>query len=483
MKQLKYSILAFFILATAACTEDFQEINTNPNAPVDVQPGLLLRNVIFDYGEQMSYEGFVAGNLLGQMFTAIDFNLFDRHSLTEPQLGGNPWDILYVNLRDNEIILDKSRENAAFAVYEGPALVLKAYMTAALTDIYGDVPYSEALNGKEGNTTPVFDAQEDIYLSENGILDNLDKAIIAMKNYQGVTPLEGDLFYQGNLENWVKLANSLKIKALMRISAQQDVATELQAIYDSGEFIQSATDNAVFDFSASPPNNFRISTLRVGDFNLFIMSETIQEILTELEDPRQEVFFRPATSAEFAGQYRGLLNGPDASQLSISVADYSLTGAVFRENAGALDANFMTSWEVHFLLAEAAEKGLISADAKALYETGVAQAFDYWNTALPANYLTEGAAAYKLNGADPIEQIITQKWLASLVNGYEGWIEFRRTGFPQLKTISASLNNDLIPVRMPYPTSEDALNNANFMQAAAATDGNSVNAKVWWDVN
>ena len=446
-----------------------------------MQPSLLLRNVIFDYGEQMSYEGFVAGNLLGQLFTAIDFNLFDRHSLTEPQFGGNPWDILYVNLRNNEIIIDKSRENDAFAVYEGPALILKAYMTMALTDLYGDVPYSEALNGKEGNVTPAYDGQEAIYTAEGGILDNLDTAIALLKNYSGVASLEGDILYDGDLNAWVKFANSLKIKALMRISNQRNIGAELQSIYDSGEFIQNSIENAAFDFTASPPNNFRMSTARVGDFNLFIMSETMEETLAELNDPRRGIFFRPTSNNPT--QYKGLLNGPDASQLSISVADFSLSGTIFRENVGDLDANFLTSFEVHFLLAEAAERNLINAEAQLLYEIGVSQAFEYWNTSMPADYLTDSPAAYKQNGANAIEQIITQKWLANIINGYEGWIEYRRTGFPALKTISASLNNDLIPVRMPYPTTEDALNNANFSQAAAATDGNSINAKVWWDVD
>jgi hypothetical protein len=102
---------------------------------------------------------------------------------------------------------------------------------------------------------------------------------------------------------------------------------------------------------------------------------------------------------------------------------------------------------------------------------------------MPTAYLTTGAAAYGDNGSNKIQQIITQKWLANIVNGYEGWIEYRRTGFPVLKTIAASLNNNLIPVRMPYPTDEDALNNINFEAAAATTNGNSVNANVWWDVN
>ena len=127
-------IITIFISAITGCTKDFEEINTNPNAPVVVQPSLLLRQVIYDFGEQMSYEGFVAGDLLGQHRTALDFNLFDRHDLKSPQLGGNPWSIFYTNLRDNEIILNQSRTADAFAVYEGPALILKAYMAAGLTD-------------------------------------------------------------------------------------------------------------------------------------------------------------------------------------------------------------------------------------------------------------------------------------------------------------------------------------------------------------
>jgi len=466
-----------------ACTEDFEEINTNPNAPIEVQPSLLLRQVIYDYGDEMSYEGFVAGNLLGQYFTEIDFNLFDRHSLTEPQVGGNPWPVIYTNLRDNELILDQVNANTALAVYEGPALIMKAYLTMALTDIFGDVPYSEALKGAKGEVSPAYDAQEDIYTAPAGILANLEAGVAALESYQGSIPLAGDILFNDDLSGWVRFANSLRIKALMRIADRRDVSADLQALYAAGNYLSTNDQNATFDFTDGQPNNFRMANLRAGDFNLFIMSATIQEILTELEDPRQAVWFRPIGNDPGQTQYQGLLNGPDASQTSISVADYSLTGTIFRESTGNLDANFMTAWETHFFLAEAAERGLINADAQALYELGVTQAFAYWQTALPAEYLSTGAAAYGSNGANKIEQIITQKWLANIINGYEGWIEYRRTGFPALKTIAASLNNDLIPVRMPYPTEEAALNAANFNAAAAATNGNSINSRVWWDVD
>ncbi|MFC5048485.1 SusD/RagB family nutrient-binding outer membrane lipoprotein [Aquimarina hainanensis] len=470
-----YSVIIGMLLL--GCTKDFEEINTNPNTPVDVHPSLLLRQVIYNYGEEMSYEGFVAGNLLGQYLTAIDFNLFDRHALSSPQLGGNPWSILYTNLRDNEVILRKSQTEETLAVYEGPALIFKAYMTMALTDLYGDVPYTEAFIGDQGITTPRYDEQSSIYLDEGGILDNLRKGIEVITNYQGTIKLEGDVLYEGVLYNWVKFANSLRIKALMRISGKEAVGSELAAIFAEGNFIQINEENAVFNFSDEAPNNFRLARLRAGDFNNFVMSETIEEVLTGLNDSRIKTLFRPLSNTE-EESYHGLINGIDASQTPITVSDYSFAGTVFRENTGELFANYMTAWETSFLLAEAAEKGLINADAKSLYESGVTMAFDYWNVPLPVTYLSSEALYDPTKG---VEQIITQKWIANMVNGYEGWIEYRRTGYPALKPVAASLNNNLIPVRMPYPAEEATLNSANYEMAATATNGNSINMPVWWD--
>jgi hypothetical protein len=480
--KLRIGISLLVVLIITSCTKKFEELNTNPNAPNNVQPSLLLRQVIFDYAEQMSYEGFVAGNLLGQHFTMIDFNLFDRHNLSSPQLGGNPWPIIYTNLRDNELMLAKAKESPTNAVYEGPGVILKAYMAAALTDIYGDVPYFEAIKGNEGNVTPVYDSQEEIYTGADGILDNLKKGIAALEAYQGVQTLDGDILFNGNLAAWVTFAKSLQVKYLMRISDKVSVGTELQAIYDGADYQTTNNQNAVFNFTNSRPNSFRMATLRDGDFNSFILSLTAEEILNQLSDPRLNVLYRPKGNDNTGTVYAGLLNGPDASQTSISVSDYSLTGAIFRENTSTLKANFMTAWETHFLIAEAIERGLIAANSQQHYNQGVQLAFDYWNTTIPSDYLTTGNATFGSNGADVIEQIITQKWIASSINGYESWIEYRRTGFPQLKTISGSLNNNLIPSRMPYPSDEQVLNQTNF-NAATATNGNSINVKVWWDAN
>lgn len=478
MKKIIYTLL-FLVFVTQSCTDNFEQINTNPNAPVAVQPSLLLRQVIYNFGENMSYEGFVAGDLLSQHRTALDFNLFDRHDLKSPQLGGNPWAVFYKNLRDNEIVLKKSKEVQAFAVYEGPALILKAFMAAGLTDLFGDVPYFEAFNGIEGNVKPAYDSQETIYQNPNGILDNLEKGIAAIQSYKGSLKLEGDIIFQGNLNAWIKFANSLRIKYLMRISNKIDVFNKLQTIFNEGNYLKNNQENAVFDFTNVAPNSFRLAQLRVGDFNNFVLSKTMEEILINLNDNRIATFFRPFANATNV-DFNGLLNGIDASSTSIALADFSLAGTIFREDTSSLDANFMTAWETSFLLAEAAQKGLITANAETLYNAGVLQAFEYWQTNIPANYLS-GNANFNAPNTTPLQQISTQKWIASVINGYEAWIEYRRTGFPILKNVSASLNNGLIPVRMPYPAEEATLNQANYKIAEQATNGNSINVKVWWD--
>ncbi|CAM3305649.1 SusD/RagB family nutrient-binding outer membrane lipoprotein [Aequorivita lipolytica] len=479
MKNKLYIFSLVCLLFASGCTKDFEEINTNPNAPNSVQPSLLLRQVIYDFGEQMSYEGFVAGDLLSQHRTAIDFNLFDRHALKSPQLGGNPWPVFYVNLRDNEILLNQAQTVQTYAVYEGPALIMKAYMAAGLTDLFGDVPYIEAFNGVNGTVTPKYDKQEDIYLADGGILDNLNKGIAAINNYNDVLPLEGDILFNGNLDGWVKFANALKIKALLRISGKIDVSAQLQAIYSSGNYIQSNSENAIFNFTNTDPNRFRLAKLRVGDFNNFVLSETMEDIMLGFNDDRIDAFFRPFQNST-NGEFNGLINGIDASNTSIELSDYSLAGTIFREDTSTLDANFLTAWETYLNLAEAAQKGLITANAKDLYETGVTLAFEYWNAPLPPDYLT-GPAAFDASGTTPIQQIVTQKWIANIINGYEGWVEYRRTGFPMLKPVAASLNDGLIPVRMPYPAEEQALNADNYNEAASNTDGNSINFPVWWD--
>ncbi len=473
---LRATALSLFVLLFGACTNDFEEINTNPNGPTAVQPELLFRQVIYGYGNDMGREGFTAGALLGQHLAMTDFNLFDRHDLSSPQEGGDPWPILYTALRDNESVLELSRTSPAAAVYEGPALVMKAYLTMTLTDLFGDVPYSEAFNARRNEITrPAYDSQESIYVTPGGILDNLERAVAVMDAYSGVVTLGGDLLYGGDLEGWVRFANSLRIKALMRIADRNDPSGAIQQLVDEGRMLTTNAQNATFQFADSPPNSFPLAEVRDGIFNVFLMSRTAEDVLAGLEDPRVGVhYLSNQDDGEFAGIQNGILGGS-----SVAADTFARPGLIWRERTGELAFNYLTAWETDLLLAEAALRGFLDADARPYYEAGVTKAFAYWSTPLPDGYLTSGPAAYDAGRA--LEQIITQKWIAGIGNGYESWIEWRRTGFPALQPVAASLNGEAIPVRMPYPNEEQALNFEAFSVAAEATQGNSVNARVWWD--
>ncbi len=483
MKNIHYIgliITGLITFLSISCTQNFGEINTDPTAGTTADPSFLLRQILWNNAEEMSYESYVAGHLLSQHFTAVDFNLFDRHSLSEPQFGGNPWPSLYQLFRDNEIILNQATHNPKYAVYEGPARIMKAYIIAQLTDLYGDVPYLQAGQGSSNNIVQAsYDKQSDIYLGEEGIINQLILAKKNIQNYNALETLEGDILYGGDLSKWHMMANSLLIKYYMRCSAVENVSEQIQGIYNEGLYIQANIDNASFNFSANQPNNFRMAELRTGDFNLFIMSETAQNIYEQYNDPRVSVFYKETES--MPGKYQGLLNGQDASNLSISISDYSLGGSIFREETQGLDGTYVSAWETAFFLAEAAQKGILLADAKSLYEQAVHLSFEYWGVTMPDNYLTEGPAAY--DDQFSLEQIITQKWISNTINGYEAWVEYRRTGFPALKTLASSLNNDLIPVRMPYPKDEAILNQINYETAAENTDQNSINYPVWWDID
>ncbi len=476
---MTYHLVAFssLLFLFAACTQDFEDLNTNPNAPVDVQPSLLLRQVTYDVVENLSYEGFTGGANLGQYFSADPgFNAFDRGDLLAPQFGGNPWPVLYRNLRDINIVLEKSRATPVNAVYEGPALVMRTIVAGNLTDIFGDVPYTQAGDGRGGVVDPVYDRQEDIYKGPEGLLASLRMAVEVMEAYKAPQKLEGDLLYNGNLDGWIRLANSLRLKYLLRASAQLSAGelAEIGQIVAEDRYIKTNDQNAVFRFGAAP-NDFRFARARVGDFNNYLESRTIDSITDAFGDPRERLWFRATTSGAYSGIRNGLPPGA-----SVDGAKVSLPGRIWREDASQLKGNYMTAWETHFVLAEAAARGYYDGDDPGLYAEGVRLAFAYWNVELPERYLAQDGVNYRTETA--INQIVTQRWLASIGNGYEGWMLWRRTGFPAFLAPLSSLNGGQIPVRFPYPANEQALNLAKYSEAIGRIGGsNSPNAAVWWD--
>lgn len=481
MKKIIFTLSAIGLL-TWSCTKDFAKINENPNAPENISPQFLLSNVIWEVADRNTYDqGFILASYLVQQSASVEFERIDRY-----EMGSNSeyWDALYRLLADIQSMKEVEGTNEAFAAVGD---IMSCFIYSQLTDMWTEVPYTEALGAKDGNFTPKYDTQEEIYTNpETGIIAVLKNAADVLSNTN--SSISGDVMFSGNLQKWVRFANSLRVRYLMRMSKRfvqyPDLQNELQAIVDEGMLMQGNPDNAVVPYLASAPNQFPLYNASQGGYQEHRMTKTADSILTVWDDPRVAVLYKPTQASVIAGNpvYNGLLNGQSRETIaadSIDLNDISLYGSIFRDQPDGVDAQIMQFAELQFALAEASEKGFISGSAQSYYEAGIAASFDYYNVDLPSDYFTRTAVA--LDGSDNLNKILTQKWLALFNCGHEGWFNVRRTGMPYLKPGPDNYNNGMYPVRYFYPESEQATNNKNYQAAVARIGGNNINSKGWWE--
>ncbi|MEJ7644551.1 MAG: SusD/RagB family nutrient-binding outer membrane lipoprotein [Chryseolinea sp.] len=488
IKHFKFTLLAICLLG---CTGDFEEVNNNPNSPLSTTPNLLLTGVERDMMNTLLNDTWGIGNIVIQHTAKNQFVNEDRYLWNE--LNGI-WNAVYDNMRDvNNIIIQAEETNQPN--YRGVALVLKSWMFSLATDCYGDVPYSQATQGKEGVLFPEYDTQESIY---NGILNDLAEANTVLN---GATNVSGDLIYNGDVKKWRKLANSLRLRYLMRISDRKDVSSEMKAILSdptANPIFESNTDHAVYTYLANSPNQFPLFSTRIGSFNEFRTSKTFGDYLTNLDDPRLFIFFRPTpetevTSSTADDMYDGIPNGLDdvtAQTYNGGQQFQGRIGPLFYEQANSAKGIqvakgvIMTFAELQFILAEAREKGLIDMGlAETYYMNGIAASFTYYGVTPGATYYTQDEVAYAGSTEEKLEKIGTQKWAASYFQGFEAWFNWRRTGYPVLEPSVDNQNDDRIPVRFIFPRIEQSLNSTNRSTAIARQGADDINTRVWWDVN
>ena len=473
--------LSFFALViVVSCTNDFDEINQNPNAPENVAPQFLLANVISVVANQNTYEqGFRRSNYLAQFAASVEFERIDRY-----EMGTNSsyWNTLYQLLNDLESMRNSSMSNEAYGAL---ADILSSYLFSQLTDMWGSVPYSEAINAQNGIVQPNYDTQAFIYTDpEHGILTKLEEAVSILKATD--QSIQGDVMYGGNKNRWVRFANSLRVRYYIRIGKRLSDFSALQNLVDSEVFMESNADNAVLPYLGAIPNQFPMSQAALGLYQEHRMTTTVDSILKLWNDPRIKVLYKPTQKSMLDGspEYRGLQNGQNRETISdkgIDLNDISLFGAVFRDVPDGVDAQFMQYAELQFALAEATERGWINGAVNDYYENGIRASFDYYGVDLPEGYLEQPSV--KLNGEDHLTKILTQKWLSLHTNGHEAWFNIRRTGIPNLKPGPDNLNNNKYPVRYLYPESEQATNSENNAEAAARMGGNTINSKGWWEAD
>jgi hypothetical protein len=487
----KITVLAFALTLLSACTNEFDEINVNPNSPVSVSSSLLLPQIVRDMMGAVLGDAWGIGNIVIQHTAKNQFVNEDRYLWGE--INGI-WNNVYGNMRDLKIIIDQS-EATNQKNYKGIALVLKSWMFSLATDAYGDIPYTEAIKGKsDGINFPKYDTQEAVYA---GILADLAEANTILGTTGEV--VAGDPIFNGDVAKWKRLANSLRLRYLMRISSKRNVASDMSAILNNtagSPLFASNADNATYNYLANSPDQFPLFSTRIGSFNEFRASKTLTDVLTGLNDPRRNTFFRPTPNTELTPStaddlYVGIPNGlgdVEALQFNGGPQNQSRIGAFFYESANSAQGLsiakgvIMNYSELQFILAEAAKKGLISggdAQARVYYENGISASFAYYGLPLPTGYLAQEGVAYTATSA--LNQIGTQKWISLFFQGLEAWFDWRRTNIPALRPAITNQTNGIIPTRFIYPLSEQSLNAQNRADAVTRQGADAITTKVWWN--
>lgn len=424
------------------------------------------------------------------------------------------WDRMYPNaVRDVVDLMENWKDKETFYAEYQMARIMKVLIFHRMTDLYGDVPYSEAGQAyyKE-NGYPVYDTQESIYL------DMLKELKEAATNLNGKTATIGqaDIIYKGDVVKWQKFAYSMMLRLGMRLSkVNPELAKNWVNTAVSGGLFASNDESAlVLHPGAVTANNSAEPFGKIyvhEDPNAYRMSESFINLLKNTNDPRLRflatVVADPSIKIDDSRWSRG--DTAASKQLGMPNGyDQTTTGATFIENYplypgamnkysvvnrytyGRIDAPtfLLTYAENQLLLAEAAYRGWIPGSAKSYYEAGVQAAMKQFtqfgiagiDDAAIARYLTQNP----FNESKALEQINTQYYINTFSDEYESFANWRRSGYPVLKQVNyiGNATNGTIPRRFTYPTEEGTVNAANYQQAVSRLDkGDQMTSRVWWD--
>ena len=473
------------ILTATSCTKEFDEMNTSPNAPTAIGPQYLLPTGIETaidryWGHRDRFEriNIDAAELYVQHLTRNIYSNEGDDYTVSPALLANNWKGFYNDSQLNfQRIITQTGVGSATpnANYEGVALVMRSWVFSLLTDMYGAIPYSDAIKGTaaEPNYTPKYDGMDVIYA---GLLNDLKTA--NEKLTVGGPVVAGDILYSGNILKWKKFANSLRLRLANRQAAKKPAesrAIMAEILGDATKFpiFASNDDNASLKCTTVLPSNNEWNQILIqGGRTDWNISSTLADKMNALGDTRIKVFANPNKDGKYQGHPNGL---PDAIATSYLATSSTIGSAFTKADAPEV---IMTFSELNFILAEAALDGDIKiGDAKTYFEKGITASFEQYGLTVPATFLANVGAVTR-------EKVLEQKWVSLFAQGIEAWAEWRRTGFPVFPAPDARavLKNDgILPTRFNYPSSEYSLNAKEVASGETLNGGpNDMKTKLWW---
>jgi Starch-binding associating with outer membrane len=494
--RISRSLVASAAVVAAACSTDLTGININPNNPTSAPPSALFTTAIGD-GVSLLNSSFVTlsmTSLFAQHIAQVQYVEEDRGHVRPENINFLNATIYSGALEDLQKVKVSGVAAGAPGVW-GPASVMQTWVFQNLTDLWGDIPYSQALQGDSlgGSLAPAYDAQKDIY---SGMLKALTDASAGMKSApsRGAGLGSGDIIYGGDLAKWQRFSNTLRARMALRMlkNDRSKAIAELTAALTAG-LMASNDDNAAVSWPGDGIFDNPLSR-NFATRDDHRVSKTLLDTLISLDDPRIPVFAQP-TKAD-PSQYVGLQNGLDNVTVAPFFNTTSRPGTIFYPGAtvygtfgtpaGKSTPSYLATYaEAEFILAEAAEQGIAGAsDAAAHYRDAVTASIEQWggSTAEAAAYLAQPGVAYA-GGAEGLRQIGLQKWIAFYTQGMEAWSEWRRTGNPSTIRMGPQAFSDVqqVPRRIPYPSDEQSVNATNLAAAIARQGADTYLTRVWWD--
>jgi hypothetical protein len=475
----KISLFAMLIFSAHSCGE-LSDININPNAS-SVAADAQLLTAAQGYLSYIVDTDLNAGSFLwSQHYTwgiGVSIGNAERF-VAEPDDENGYWARAYSNaLTDLQFVAESDNPNFA-----GIAKTLQAYIFQGLVDHFGNVPYSDALSGEAGVFAPAYDDAASIY---SDLVNKLDEAIADL-SIIGASIGAEDLVFGGDISKWLKFANSLKLRVLMRQSEVSDPGQAVRDLISSGTFIASADDRAEIDFlGTSGDENPMYARFEWGVGDFYFASNATLGVLRGLNDPREFAFYTPASTGAMAGQIRGIDQGTiDNEPFTAPDTDYSGSSAIAYGAANSVV--LMSEWEVWFLRAEAAARYGTSDNDVTAFSNAVTANFDYWQVEGGADYVASLGYENVATLDGKLDEIAVQKWIS--MNGTqedEGWTELRRFDRPASRLFTGAggilqspplsvLGPGIFPSIWLIPESERSLN-------ASAPAQQSITDKVFWD--
>lgn len=479
---MKNILISFVFVPLLFGCNKFEDYQSDPNRTTTATPGLILTNLQVETFNAISLEASLASRYL------VNINLVSEYQYYGWNQGSYyGYQLLRQVLKLEEEAMKKEDQN-----YIAIAKFFKAYLFEQITRQFGDVPYSSALKGEEGEYRPAYDSQEDIYVD---ILRLLREASQEISPVNGV--ISGDIIYWGDHLKWKKLINSYRLRVLMNLSRKTgntrlNVINEFNDIFSQpADFpvIISNADNCAYFFSFTNGNLYPFYQ-KAYILTAHILEESFVNRLKTLEDPRlfvmadQEGRHQGGDIYDFNtyGGFRGS-DGIDVNTDRLGNGEGSPIDARYIDDPEP-ESNLAFGYaELSFILAEAAQRGWITADPSVYYNKGIQASMQYYGVGTSAinNYLANPAVVF--DPANGLEMILTQKHTAMFLNsGWEPFYNQRRTGFPEFDVSgSGMMNEGRIPKRWMYPTSEIELNVENLSEAVNRQfpGGDDINAVMW----